>query len=150
MEVFETACRRAAAYRASAACRQVRPQRSYHQMRDIFSCPLPETGSPDSAVIEELADLGELGLMQITHPKFFGWVMGGSSAVSVAADWLSAAWGQNAAMHVSSPTAAAVEETAAAWLLDVFDPPRTSAVGFASGGTMGSFTALAAARGESL
>lgn len=150
MDVFETACRRAAAYRASVARRQVRPQRNYHQMRESFAGSLPEHGSPDSAVIEELADLGEPGLMHIAHPGFFGWVMGGSSPVSVAADWLAAAWGQNSGMHVTSPTAAAVEETAAAWLLEILDLPRTSAVGFASGGTMGSFTALAAARGDLL
>ncbi len=150
MDVFETACRRAAAYRASVAGRRVRPQRTYRQMRDSFAGPLPETGSPDGAVIEELADLGEPGLMQVAHPRFFGWVMGGSSPVAVAADWLAAAWGQNAAMHGAAPTAAAVEETAAGWLLDLLDLPREAAVGFVTGATMGSFAALAAARGALL
>jgi len=53
-------------------------------------------------------------------------------------------------MHASSPTAAAVEETAAGWLLDILDLPREAAVGFVSGATIGSFTALAAARGALL
>ena len=150
MDVFETACRRAAAYRSDIANRQVMPQRSYRQMRDRFLAPLPETGSPDTEVIEELADLGEAGLMQVAHPGFFGWVMGGSSPVSVAADWLVSAWGQNAAMHASSPTAAAVEETASAWLLEILDLPREAAVGFVSGATIGNFTAMAAARGALL
>ena len=150
MDVFETACRHAAAYRDDVANRQVKPQRSYHQMRARFAAPLPETGSPDCAVIEELVDLGEPGLTHITHPRFFGWVMGGSSPVSVAADWLAAAWGQNAAMHSTSPTAAAVEETAAGWLLDILDLPRDAGVGFVSGATIGNFTALAAARGALL
>ena len=150
MDVFETAYHRASAYRADVATQKVRPHQGYAEMRDRFAAPLPETGSPDSAVIEELADLGEPGLMHTTHPRFFGWVLGGSSPVGVAADWLASAWGQNAAMHTSSPTAAAVEETAAGWLLDILDLPRTSAVGFVSGATIGSFTALAAARGELL
>ncbi len=150
MDVFETACRHAITYRAEMADRRVTPQRSYHQMRQNFAGPLPETGSPDNAVIDELARLGAAGLMQVAHPRFFGWVMGGSSAVSVAADWLVSAWGQNAAMHASSPTAAAVEETAAGWLLDLLDLPREAAVGFVSGATIGSFTALAAARGALL
>lgn len=119
-------------------------------MRNSFAAPLPETGTPDCAVIRELADLGEQGLMHTTHPRFFGWVMGGSAPVTVAADWLAAAWGQNAAMHGSSPTAAAVEETTAGWLLDILDLPRDAAVGFVSGATIGSFTALAAARGALL
>jgi glutamate/tyrosine decarboxylase-like PLP-dependent enzyme len=150
MDVFETACRRAAAYRSDIASRQVRPQRSYREMQARFAAPLPETGSPGCAVIDELADLGEPGLMQIAHPRFFGWVMGASAPVSVAADWLAVAWGQNAAMHASSPTAAAVEETAAGWLLDILDLPREAAVGFVSGATIGNFTALAAARGALL
>ncbi len=150
MDVFETAYRRAAVYRSGVANRQVRSQRSYCEMQTQFAAPLPETGSPDCAVIDELADIGEPGLMQITHPRFFGWVMGASSAVSVAADWLASAWGQNAAMHASSPTAAVVEETAAGWLLDILDLPREAAVGFVSGATIGSFTALAAARGALL
>ena len=150
MDAFETAYRRAAAYRAGVADQKVPPQRSYHQMRTSFAAPLPEAGSPDSVVIQELADIGEPGLMHTTHPRFFGWVMGGSTPVAVAADWLASAWGQNAAMHGSSPTAAAVEETAAGWLLDVLDLPRDAAVGFVSGATIGSFTALAAARGALL
>ncbi|MCB1449260.1 MAG: aspartate aminotransferase family protein [Nitratireductor sp.] len=150
MNVLETACRRAIAYRLSIGNRKVRPERSYAQMRLDFAEPLPENGSPDEAVIKQLADLGEAGLMQVVHPGFFGWVMGASSPVSVAADWLVSAWGQNAAMHHSSPTAAAVEETAAGWLTEILDLPRESAVGFVSGGTLASFTALAAARGELL
>lgn len=150
MDVFETAFRRAVAYRSEVATQPVKPQLDYHQMLARFAGPLPEAGMPDCAVINELADLGEAGLMPITHPRFFGWVMGASAPVSVAADWLSSAWGQNAAMHSATPTAAAVEETAAGWLLDILDLPRDAAVGFVTGATAGSFAALAAARGSLL
>ncbi len=150
MDVFEIACRQAQAYRCSVADRQVRPERDYAQMRADFAAPFPETGTPDVEVIKLLADLGEPGLMQVTHPRFFGWVMGGSSPVAVAADWLASAWGQNAGMHHTSPASAAIEETASGWLLDILDLPRDAAVGFASGGTMANFTALAAARGALL
>lgn len=150
MKVFETAYLKAAAYRSDVGNRRVGPQCGYREMREWFACALPENGASDTDVIEELVELGEAGLMQITHPRFFGWVMGGSSAVSVAADWLASAWGQNAAMHNSSPTAAAVEETVAGWLLEILDLPREASVGFVTGATMGSFTALAAARNDLL
>jgi len=150
MDVFEIACRRAVAYRSEVVTQPVKPQLDYHQMLARFAGPLPEAGIPDCEVINELADLGEAGLMPITHPRFFGWVMGASAPVSVAADWLAAAWGQNAAMHSVTPTAAAVEETAAGWLLEILDLPRESAVGFVTGATAGSFAALAAARGSLL
>jgi len=150
MEVFEIACKRATAYRSDVARQPVNPQLDYREMRARFAAPLPETGIPDGAVITELADLGEAGLMPITHPRFFGWVMGASAPVAVAADWLASAWGQNAGMHTTSPTAAAVEETAAGWLLDILDLPPEAAVGFVTGATAGSFAALAAARGALL
>ena len=150
MDVFEIAYQRAVAYRSSVADQPVKPQLDYQQMRARFAGRLPETGTPDCDVINELADLGEVGLMPITHPRFFGWVMGASSPVSVAADWLASAWGQNAAMHSATPTAAAVEETAAGWLLEILDLPREAAVGFVTGATAGNFAALAAARGALL
>ncbi|MGS4984921.1 MULTISPECIES: hypothetical protein [Pseudosulfitobacter] len=77
MDVFKIACRQAQAYRCSVADRRVRPERDYAQMRADFAVPFPETGTPDIEVIKKLADLGEPGLMQVTHPRFFGWVMGG-------------------------------------------------------------------------
>lgn len=150
MTVLETAFRHAATYRENLAQRRITPDIDYASMRDRFAEALPEAGKPGSEVIDELVALGDAGLMQTAHPRFFGWVMGGSAPVAIAADWLASAWGQNAAMHSVTPTAAAVEETAAGWLLDILDLPRMSAVGFVTGGTVGSFATLAAARGTVL
>lgn len=147
---LETAFEHALAYRKGVPAKPCPPEKSYAQMREIFAGPLPELAQDDVSVIRELAELGEPGLMQMVHPMFFGWVLGGSAPVGVAADWLASAWGQNAAFHRSSPTVAAVEEVAAGWLLDILDLPRDAAVGFVTGGTVGNFTALAAARGAVL
>ena len=65
---------------------------------------------------------------------------------SLAADWLTSAWDQNAMLYAHSPAAAVVEEVAASWLVDIFGLPPGSSVGFTTGATMASFTALAAAR----
>jgi glutamate/tyrosine decarboxylase-like PLP-dependent enzyme len=86
----------------------------------------------------------------MTGPRFFGWVIGASHPVGVAADWLTAAWGQNAGNHVASPAAAAAETVAAKWLLDLLDLPRDASVGFVTGATIASFVCLAAARGAVL
>jgi glutamate/tyrosine decarboxylase-like PLP-dependent enzyme len=72
--------------------------------------------------------------------------VGGGVPAALAADWLASAWDQNAAMFVMSPAAAVVEEVAARWLLDLFGLPEGSSVGFVTGATMASFTALAAGR----
>ncbi|MES0882779.1 pyridoxal phosphate-dependent decarboxylase family protein [Roseibium sp. SCP14] len=147
---LERAYSEAVSYRLDQSGRDCAPDRTYREMREIFREPLPETGCDGTEVIGNLAQKGAGGLTGMTHPRFFGWVLGGSAPVGVAADWLVSAWGQNAAFHASSPTAAAVEEVAGEWLLDILDLPRDAAVGFVTGGTVGNFTALAAARGAVL
>jgi glutamate/tyrosine decarboxylase-like PLP-dependent enzyme len=118
-------------------------------MRDLFSEPLPEAGFDDRETIRLLGSIGDQGLMQMRHPRFFGWVLGASHPVGIAADWLATAWGQNSA-YGASPTTTALEEVAASWILELLDLPRKATVGFASGATVGNFVALAAARGATL
>jgi glutamate/tyrosine decarboxylase-like PLP-dependent enzyme len=107
---------------------------------------LPEGPRLGGEVIEELIAAAEPGLVGNTSGGFFAWVMGGSDGVGVAADWLTSVWGQNAAIHQTSPAAAIAEEAAAAWLLELLDLPRESSVGFVTGATMAGFVCLAAAR----
>ncbi|HVY51156.1 MAG TPA: aminotransferase class V-fold PLP-dependent enzyme [Devosia sp.] len=148
--LFEHARQHALDYREAVA-RDPRPLAAdYHQMRGRLTAPLPETGAEAASVIDELVALAEGGLMPITGPRFFGWVMGASNPVGVAADWLVSAWGQNAGYHTPTPAAAAFEEAAEAWLLELLDLPRQSGVGFATGATVANGTCLAAARTATL
>lgn len=127
-----------------------RPAKSYSEMKQIFAEPLPEEGEAGERVVLELAHKAEQGLQMATGPRFFGWVIGGSHPVGVAADWLTSAWGQNTGNHVAAPAASAVETIAAEWLLGLLDLPRESSVGFVTGATVANFVCLAAARGEVL
>jgi glutamate/tyrosine decarboxylase-like PLP-dependent enzyme len=84
--------------------------------------------------------------MAMAGRRFFGWVIGGSLPATVAANWLAAAWDQNAAGWQSSPAAAAFEQVAQRWLLDALGLPPDCAAGFVTGATMANFACLAAAR----
>lgn len=137
-------------FRAGIADRPQRPLSTYHEMRAAFAAPLPETGADPLAVIEDLARRAAPGLQAVTGPRFFGWVMGASHPAGVAADFLTSAWGQNAGNHLAMPAAAAVEEIAARWLLDLLRLPADCSVGLVTGATLANFTCLAAARGEVL
>ena len=137
-------------FRRSLSERPQKPSRSFAEMRQAFAAPLPEQGMDGFAAIEELASLAEPGLAAVTGPRFFGWVMGASHPIGVAADWLTSAWGQNCGGHTIAPAAAACEEAAANWLLELLDLPRESTVGFTTGATLANLTCLAAARGEVL
>ena len=89
---------------------------------------------------------GRPGLVASAGPRYFGFVVGGSLPAALGADWLAAAWDQNAGLYVLSPAAAVAEEVAAAWLVELLGLPAGTSVGFVTGATMANFTALAAAR----
>jgi glutamate/tyrosine decarboxylase-like PLP-dependent enzyme len=108
--------------------------------------PLPEGPSEPGAVLAALDDLGSPATMAMAGRRFFGWVIGGSLPATVGANWLAAAWDQNAAGWQSSPAAAAFEQVAQRWLLEALGLPRDCAVGFVTGATMANLACLAAAR----
>jgi glutamate/tyrosine decarboxylase-like PLP-dependent enzyme len=144
--LFSQAAQHAARFRAGSATRPHHPDRMYADCVDVFSEPLPETGTSGENVIRELVEKAEPGLHAMTGPRFHGWVIGGSHPVGVAADMLTSAWGQNAGNHMATPSAAAAELTAGRWLVEMLGLPPTSSVGFVTGATMANFTGLAAAR----
>jgi glutamate/tyrosine decarboxylase-like PLP-dependent enzyme len=115
-------------------------------LRAALGGPMPDRGEDPTAVIEGLARGSEPGLVGTAGPRYFGFVIGGSLPAALAADWLTSAWDQNAGLYVISPAAAVAEEVAAGWLVDLFGLPDGTSVGFTTGATMATFTALAAGR----
>jgi glutamate/tyrosine decarboxylase-like PLP-dependent enzyme len=107
---------------------------------------LPDGPTPAADVVDLLAEACEPGLVAIPSGRFFGMVIGGSLPAALGADWLTSAWDQNVGLRALTPAAAAVEEVAGRWLVDLLGLPAGSAVGFVTGGTMANFTCLATAR----
>jgi glutamate/tyrosine decarboxylase-like PLP-dependent enzyme len=126
--------------------RPVRPAASLESLQAAFGGELPERGEDPAQVLDLLARAGEPGLVATAGPRYFGFVIGGSQPVALAADWLTSAWDQNAGLYVASPTVAVLEEIAGRWLNGLFGLPAEAAVGFVTGGQMANFTGLAAAR----
>jgi len=140
----------AIAYRQSVQSADHTPVLGYAAMLSAFEAPTPEHPGEADVIIAELIHRATPGMRASAGPRFFGWVIGNSHPTGVAADWLTAAWGQNAGNILAAPAAAAVEAVAAGWLLDLLDLPRTASVGFVTGATVASFVCLAAARSELL
>jgi glutamate/tyrosine decarboxylase-like PLP-dependent enzyme len=119
-------------------------------MRAALGGPVPDGPTPPAEVIATLAAAADPGLVATASGRFFGFVFGGATPAALAADWLTATWDQNAGLYATSPAAAAVEEVAGGWLLDLLGLPPHASVGFVTGAQMANFTALAAARHEML
>ncbi|MCZ4091873.1 pyridoxal phosphate-dependent decarboxylase family protein [Sinorhizobium psoraleae] len=148
--LFRRAAEHALRFRDGISGIPQKPQVSYLASLKGFREPLPIEGCAGPGVIDELVAKAEPGLHTMTGPRFFGWVIGGSHPVGVAADWLTSAWGQNTGNHHATPAAAAAEAVAGGWLLDLLDLPTESSIGFVTGATVANFVCLAAARGAVL
>lgn len=146
MQLLEDAARRAIAYLESLNHRSVRPLPQAVAQLDKLDVAAPEWPTPPNEVLARLDEFVSPATMAMAGPRFFGFVIGGSLPVALAANWLAAAWDQNTGYDASTPGTARLEEVARRWLLEMLDLPRESAVGFVTGATVANFTALAAAR----
>jgi glutamate/tyrosine decarboxylase-like PLP-dependent enzyme len=108
--------------------------------------PLPDAPADPADVLALLDRIGSPATVASAGGRYFGFVIGGALPAALAANWLAAAWDQNAGMAVLSPVGAALEATTQGWLLDALALPASAGVGFVTGATMANFSALAAAR----
>jgi glutamate/tyrosine decarboxylase-like PLP-dependent enzyme len=124
----------------------VAPTLDAEALRSRIAQSLPDEGLPADKVIEELVHDVDGGLIGSAGGRFFGWVIGGVLPAALAADWLTSAWQQNAALYATSPAAAIVEETVGEWLKDIFGLPAQASFALVTGCQMAHVTCLAAAR----
>jgi glutamate/tyrosine decarboxylase-like PLP-dependent enzyme len=120
------------------------------QLRRNLSAPLPDQGVDAEQVVCDLARDVQGGLLGSAGGRFFGWVIGGAVPAALAADWLTSAWDQNAALYACSPAAAVVEEVAGAWLKELLSLPAHASFALVTGCGLAHFTCLAAARNHLL
>jgi glutamate/tyrosine decarboxylase-like PLP-dependent enzyme len=126
--------------------RPVEARANASRIRETLGAALAERGEDPEAVIEALAVGADDGIVASAGPRHFGFVIGGALPAALAADWLVSAWDQCAAFHSLSPAAAAIEEIAGGWILDLLGLPAGAGVGFVTGGQAANTTGLAAAR----
>jgi glutamate/tyrosine decarboxylase-like PLP-dependent enzyme len=107
---------------------------------------LPSGPSDPAEMIALLDKIGSPATIASTGGRYYGFVVGGALPAALAANWMAAAWDQNAGMTVLSPVSAALEEITQRWLLDLLALPAESGVGFVTGATMANLSGLAAAR----
>src|ERR687895_905911 len=107
MDDRERALRRAAdiglEYLAGLPVRHVGARAMASDLRERLPGDLPDGPMDPAAVVDELATAIDPGLVASLGPRYFGFVIGGQLPASAAADWLTAAWGQNAGLHALSP-----------------------------------------------
>ncbi|MFP5246814.1 MAG: pyridoxal phosphate-dependent decarboxylase family protein [Thermoanaerobaculia bacterium] len=126
--------------------RHVGARATRDELLSALRVPLTARGEDPASVLDAIAAQGERGAIACAGPRYFGFVIGGSLPVALAADWLTSTWDQNPGIYATSPVVSVIEDIAREWLLELFDLPRTSGLGFVTGCQMANFTCLAAAR----
>ena len=145
-ELLEETVERASRFLESLPDRRVSAARNAEELVAALGGDLPRKGLPPSEIVEQLDVIGVQGVVASAGPRYFGFVTGGALPASLAANWLAAAWDQNAFSEVGSPVGAAIEQVAMRWALQALDLPVDAGAAFVTGATMANFTALAAAR----
>ncbi len=145
-ELLHDVAARAARYLEELERRKVAPTPAAVDGLAALAGPLPRSGRDAAAIIALLDDIGAPATVASAGPRYFGFVTGGALPAALAANWLAAAWDQNAFSVNSSPLGAALERRAIAWLTEAFGFAASGSGALVTGATMANFTGLAAAR----
>jgi glutamate/tyrosine decarboxylase-like PLP-dependent enzyme len=144
--LLRDASARALAYLGGLADRPVAPAAADVAALHRLDFALPGPGQDAASVLALLDDYGSPGTVASGGPRYFGFVTGGALPIAQAAAWLTAAWDQNAALSVMSPTASILNRVALRWITELLGLPDGTGGGFVTGATMANATCLAAAR----
>ncbi|MDG9703212.1 aminotransferase class V-fold PLP-dependent enzyme [Streptomyces sp. DH37] len=150
-ELLTYAAGQAMDYLAGLPTRRVGATAGAEELTKLLGGPLPEAPTAPAETVDLLTRAAnEGGVVASSGPRYFGYVVGGTLPVALAADWIAGAWDQNSGVFDLGPAVATAEHIAAGWLLDLLGLPAGTSVGFPTGCAMAHVTALAAARHQVL
>ena len=114
LPLLERAARHALHYVAGADARPVAASATRAALAERAGAgrPLADVGEDPHGVVDALAGLGDAGTVASTSPRYFGFVIGGSLPVALAADWLVSAWDQNSGVNATNASERRVRNSA--------------------------------------
>src|SRR6185436_1205313 len=118
-EVLENTAQRAISYLEGLDDRRVAPAPEAVAKLEQLDQPLGAESTSPEQVIKLLDEICSPATMAMAGPRFFGFVLGGSLPVALAANWLAGAWDQNTGLFTTTPGTAQLECIALNWLLDL-------------------------------
>ncbi len=145
-EAINIAAEASIAYREGLPSAPARPTVSLDEAVARVRTGLSEHGQPADDVIRQMVTDTDGALHQMAAPTFFGYVLGSSHPVGVAADMLVSAWGQNVGSSFETPAMTGMERAVCDWVLDLLGLPDDFGAGIGTGATLANTTGMAAAR----
>ncbi len=116
------------------------------QLEAALDGPLPEVGCDPGDALEEWFQRAEAGIVASSGPRFFGFVIGGTTPAALAGDWFASAIDQDAGFWAAAPAAAQTDLTVLRWLKELFGLPTEWHGAITTGATSSNLVGLAAGR----
>ncbi|WP_158891715.1 pyridoxal phosphate-dependent decarboxylase family protein [Amycolatopsis anabasis] len=107
--------------------------------------PLPVDGSGAEGALAWFAQRWQPGFSASAGPRYLGFVTGGATPASIAGDWLTSVFDQNAASPGGS-SAAELEHETLGWLAELLELGDAHSGAFVTGATTANFAGLAIGR----
>ncbi|WP_433273288.1 pyridoxal phosphate-dependent decarboxylase family protein [Actinosynnema sp. CS-041913] len=108
--------------------------------------PLPEDGDGTIAAVADLLRIGTRAATHSSGPRFFHFVVGGSTPAAQAGDWITSLLDQASGLWLTSPFATQAETVVLRWLKEMFGLPPSYGGVLTPSATFANLTGLACAR----
>ena len=125
--------------------RRVFPGRKPAEIQRLLSEPLPVKPQAPLKILREVEEKIIPNSTLVGSPRYFGFVMGSGTTMSVFGDAIAAAINQNPGVWKAGPAATELERVVIRWFAEMVGYDRNAAGVLTSGGTMANVAAIATA-----
>ena len=118
------------------------PARTSSEVAAAFNEPLPHDGQDPQSILDAWTEKILPNATHLGSPRYFGFVNGSGTMMSVLAETLAASVNMNVGGWKPAPAATEIERRTIGWIAELIGYPTTTGGLFVSGGTMANFTAI--------
>lgn len=112
------------------------------KIEQVFDEPLPLKGEPANQILQEWHEKVVPNATHLGSPRYFGFVNGSGTMISVFADALASSVNMNTGGWKAGPAATEIERRSIAWIAELINFPDTCGGLLLGGGTIANFSAL--------
>ena len=146
LPAIEHAWKLAAEYIESLPNRPVATDVTAEELDLALDEPLPDLGTDPVEALDDWFNRAGPGIVASSGPRFFGYVIGGTTPAALAGDWLAATIDQDAGIWDATPASVHTERVVVRWMKELFHLPSHWAGTPTTGATHANLIGLAAAR----